>query len=312
MSEYNLANQFLGEDKQHAFSRPLSPNVGFEGDGLRLWQPLGWHKSILRSTPELPFQRRSIEFATSEDYPSNHVAYAQGLSSLASDYLSSVPNGLANLIPATYGFVDAGQPLESETWPLGLITADTDNDTSTATGPLSPSLFPDEHLEPVVGYSSQGFQQMSMYGAPFLAYDGDIGLVIDDYGSQGLQDMNVNGVNFCGSFEPFEGILSEQVSFTLQELGPAGLISGNIVPFNTILPVQVLQIICTQAHCNETFTRDSDRIRHESGVHGINRLLHLCQVPGCVKGHGAGYTRKDKLTEHMWKKHAALGYVKRS
>ncbi len=72
------------------------------------------------------------------------------------------------------------------------------------------------------------------------------------------------------------------------------------------------QVICLQDGCWVTFKRDSDRIRHESAIHGIGRPLHLCSVQGCPKSIGAGYTRKDKLTEHMWKKHANLGFTKRA
>ncbi|KAH9205119.1 hypothetical protein DL95DRAFT_451388 [Leptodontidium sp. 2 PMI_412] len=61
-----------------------------------------------------------------------------------------------------------------------------------------------------------------------------------------------------------------------------------------------------------TFTRHSDLVRHQVSVHGINQSLHLCPVLGCPKGQGRSYSRADKLTEHMWKKHADLGYVKRS
>ncbi|PVH81770.1 hypothetical protein DL98DRAFT_514430 [Cadophora sp. DSE1049] len=72
------------------------------------------------------------------------------------------------------------------------------------------------------------------------------------------------------------------------------------------------QFTCTLPNCLVAFYRDTDRIRHESSVHGVNRPLYLCPIPGCIKGHGAGYTRRDKLTEHMWKKHAALGFVRRA
>jgi len=61
-----------------------------------------------------------------------------------------------------------------------------------------------------------------------------------------------------------------------------------------------------------TFKRDSDRIRHEAAIHGINQGLYLCPVNGCSKSQGIGYTRKDKLTEHLWKKHGNLGFVKRT
>jgi hypothetical protein len=80
------------------------------------------------------------------------------------------------------------------------------------------------------------------------------------------------------------------------------------------LPVPVANqavIPCTQQGCIVTFKRDTDRIRHEATVHHINQVLHLCQVLGCPKGQGRGYSRADKLTEHMWKKHGNLGYVKR-
>ncbi|PMD27002.1 hypothetical protein NA56DRAFT_725824 [Hyaloscypha hepaticicola] len=72
-------------------------------------------------------------------------------------------------------------------------------------------------------------------------------------------------------------------------------------------------IMCTQPPCSVTFKRDADRIRHERAVHKVNQqILHLCAVPGCPKGQGAGYSRADKLTEHMWKKHGNLGFVKRT
>jgi hypothetical protein len=73
------------------------------------------------------------------------------------------------------------------------------------------------------------------------------------------------------------------------------------------------QVYCSQFGCPVAFKRDSDRIRHEASVHGLNQVLqlHLCPIAGCLKSQGAGYTRKDKLTEHMWRKHADLGYVKR-
>ncbi|PMD30069.1 hypothetical protein L207DRAFT_520459 [Hyaloscypha variabilis F] len=71
-------------------------------------------------------------------------------------------------------------------------------------------------------------------------------------------------------------------------------------------------IFCTQSPCPITFKRDTDRIRHEAAVHGINKATYLYHVVGCDKSHGVGYTRKDKLTEHLWKKHADLGFVKRA
>lgn len=71
-------------------------------------------------------------------------------------------------------------------------------------------------------------------------------------------------------------------------------------------------IPCMQYGCTVTFKRVTDLVRHEAAVHGINKGVHLCHVAGCNKSQGVGYTRKDKLTEHLWKKHANLGFVKRT
>lgn len=72
-------------------------------------------------------------------------------------------------------------------------------------------------------------------------------------------------------------------------------------------------IMCT-AGCYMTFSRHPDRVRHEASVHGVNQQAFFCHVPGCSKGMGRGtpYKRQDKLTEHLWKKHANLGYRKRT
>jgi hypothetical protein len=71
-------------------------------------------------------------------------------------------------------------------------------------------------------------------------------------------------------------------------------------------------VMCALFPCPVTFERDTDRIRHEATVHKINQgMLHLCAVPGYPKGRGNGYSCADKLTEHMWKKHGNLGFVKR-
>jgi len=75
-------------------------------------------------------------------------------------------------------------------------------------------------------------------------------------------------------------------------------------------PVPAPSFQCT--YCTRTFKRDSDRIRHESSNHGVNRALHLCPVLGCPRSQGGGYSRADKVTEHLWKQHANLGYTKRT
>ncbi len=75
---------------------------------------------------------------------------------------------------------------------------------------------------------------------------------------------------------------------------------------NAAVPTPRFQ--CTM--CTRPFRRDFERTRHEASVHGINRRLHLCPVPGCPKSHGNGFSRTNKVTEHLWRKHANLGYTR--
>jgi hypothetical protein len=91
---------------------------------------------------------------------------------------------------------------------------------------------------------------------------------------------------------------------------PASDFTGNLNP-QPLLDSDI-PIPCHQFGCFATFKRDPDRIRHEAAVHGINKATYLYHVVGCNKSQGVGYTRKDKLTEHLWQKHGNLGYVKRT
>ena len=62
--------------------------------------------------------------------------------------------------------------------------------------------------------------------------------------------------------------------------------------------------------CEKTFKRDSDRIRHENSIHF--KRAYLCPVAGCAKARGKGYSRPDKVREHLWKCHGDLGHEKRA
>ncbi|RDW69222.1 hypothetical protein BP6252_08242 [Coleophoma cylindrospora] len=91
-------------------------------------------------------------------------------------------------------------------------------------------------------------------------------------------------------------------------------IAQPVVPtFSAAAPAQQQLISCSIFPCTKTFTRDADRIRHETtaSIHNRNRD-HLCAIPGCRKGQDGGFSRADKLKEHMWKKHADLGYAKKA
>ena len=68
--------------------------------------------------------------------------------------------------------------------------------------------------------------------------------------------------------------------------------------------------ICT--NCDKTFKRHSDCIRHENSIHANRFGAHLCPIAGCVKARGKGFSRSDKVTEHLWKCHGNLGFLKRA
>ena len=63
------------------------------------------------------------------------------------------------------------------------------------------------------------------------------------------------------------------------------------------------RVSCSWADCLSTFTRDSDLKRHVQSVHLLSS--YLCPVAICPKSRGLGYSRPDKLKEHMRKKHLA-------
>ena len=56
---------------------------------------------------------------------------------------------------------------------------------------------------------------------------------------------------------------------------------------------------------------NADRVRHDKSKHQNAFGTFLCHVPGCRKGLGAGYSRRDKLREHLWKAYANMGHQKR-
>ncbi|KAL2073904.1 hypothetical protein VTL71DRAFT_11230 [Oculimacula yallundae] len=174
------------------------------------------------------------------------------------------------------------------------------------------------------------------------AYGADVPGLGRDYGTHELQDMGLYGMNSPGYVDPIESLMPDHGMFTYQgpfthDSVPApfpGSFALPVTNMNTSMfalpnptfpvqvqaqvPVQVIQVqgrrACHQASCTKTFKRDSDRRRHEVVVHGVNRplQLHLCHVPGCIRSVGAGYSRHDKLVEHLWKKHANLGFARRA
>ncbi|KAM3066618.1 hypothetical protein ACMFMG_002331 [Clarireedia jacksonii] len=67
-------------------------------------------------------------------------------------------------------------------------------------------------------------------------------------------------------------------------------------------PALYQRVPCTL--CVRTFGRRSDLTRHMTSVHNVGlQVLHLCTVAGCPKSVGAGFSRKDKVAEHLRRVH---------
>jgi hypothetical protein len=129
----------------------------------------------------------------------------------------------------------------------------------------------------------------------------------NEFDFSGLPAQSISVDCAADSVNPIQWPLGDQFH---GKNNPASDFIGNLNP-QSLLDSEI-PIPCHQFGCFATFKRDPDRIRHEAAVHGINKATYLCHVVGCNKSQGVGYTRKDKLTEHLWKKHGNLGYVKRT
>ncbi|KAK0107396.1 hypothetical protein ONS96_003215 [Cadophora gregata f. sp. sojae] len=120
-------------------------------------------------------------------------------------------------------------------------------------------------------------------------------------------DMNPMPFALLAAFNSFAPN-DEDAHSSVVKAATSGLLGP---PPHSARPVQRdHRIRCNFPNCNRSFGRTSDLTRHTSSVHCNIPARHLCPIPGCIKSQGSGYKRADKVTEHLWKKHANLGYTK--
>ncbi|PQE30051.1 Zinc C2H2-like protein [Rutstroemia sp. NJR-2017a WRK4] len=110
--------------------------------------------------------------------------------------------------------------------------------------------------------------------------------------------------SFMGTGNPTTASLSTSISAPM----PIPMASTSVHGVRAAAP----RIRCTRPGCTKTFQRDADRIRHEHTKHRNNYGQHRCPIVGCPQNRGKGLSRSDKVTEHLWKMHANLGYTKKN
>jgi hypothetical protein len=132
------------------------------------------------------------------------------------------------------------------------------------------------------------------------------------------QDALTSGDGF---FDPNLGFHPQHSSQNLiQDVEDNDMTPMPMLPISDSVPIIVLappsvpsscRFDCTYLTCNKTFKRNSDRVRHENSIHFSYPGVHLCPIIGCAKAQGKGFSRSDKVTEHLWKCHGNLGFQKR-
>lgn len=125
----------------------------------------------------------------------------------------------------------------------------------------------------------------------------DQGLALTTSGSQGP-----NGWFNSPSINYYER--SEQPIIDGQD------ISAPTIPVNAVAEsISKARYLCNWPGCDSAFSRTADRDRHVRTIHG-NARRYYCSQPGCNKGalFWKGYTRVDKLQEHMRKKHPGVSF----
>jgi hypothetical protein len=76
-------------------------------------------------------------------------------------------------------------------------------------------------------------------------------------------------------------------------------------PVTRSAPAVVERVRCRWSTCSSSFNRKADLLRHIETIH-VNTSRYYCQVPGCKKAVGGkfrGYSRSDKLKDHMKSSH---------
>jgi hypothetical protein len=175
---------------------------------------------------------------------------------------------------------------------------------------LEPQLFDHFALSQPFLLPTQDFSnQVQGFGHPF-----DVRIV--DYYPQG--DLNgLVGQSFGTPNNGNQGLITSFEAGTINNQSPDQL--SNITRQNCTRSSNSAKVVegssaktrylCSWIGCGRSFSRAADRDRHLRTNHGNARRYH-CSEPNCNKGAGffSGYSRVDKLQEHMRVKHAGVAF----
>jgi hypothetical protein len=134
-------------------------------------------------------------------------------------------------------------------------------------------------------------------------------------GNYNLSPFNNGAFSHINNNMEQQGLFMEQSPFPVTSgSSPNGhapaiaipVVAGSAIPTSAptaaIQPAPRQRVPCTI--CPTTFARASDLHRHMSSMHNMGpQVLHLCSVPGCPKSVAPGYSRRDKVVEHLRKVH---------
>ena len=156
---------------------------------------------------------------------------------------------------------------------------------------ISPSVFPPQDMGPTPWAASNANQYPTFI--------------------PGASDYNAQFHAQGQTSDPFQ-MLAMNPTFSALGTAPAALPASASPPISTHRPTRARATRTQCPNCTQSFARATDLPRHQNSVHGQAARAHLCPIAGCRYSQGRGYSRADKVIEHLWKKHGNLGYVRRA
>jgi hypothetical protein len=182
-----------------------------------------------------------------------------------------------------------------------------------------------EQNDAASGYSWGQSMGSASFNPTFQPLNPDEGFIINDLGltmpwspDTSMEGHFQHGVGFnsvASSNQWLNGNTNWNSAASMNDsnLSPASSMTASalaLAPAPAPPAITNARIPCTHLTCTRTFKRHFERTRHEASVHRTHRQRYLCPITGCPKSQGKAYSRADKVTEHLWKKHANLGYMK--